>query len=96
LDYSYHKNYTFERQRFQDSIIQEYLNDAVIKDENGEICTTPTKPWIVFTAGAMGAGKGYTLNKLVQEGRFPLMAFVRVDPDAIRRYLPDSLSLSFG
>jgi Zeta toxin len=89
LDYTYHKNYTFERQRFQDAIIQEYLNDAIIKDENGEICTTPTQPWIVFTAGAMGAGKGYTLKKLVEEGRFPLMAFVRVDPDAIRRYLPE-------
>ena len=89
LDYSYHKNYTFERQRFQDAIIQEYLNDAIITDENGEICTTPTQPWIVFTAGAMGAGKGYTLKKLVEKGRFPLMAFVRVDPDAIRRYLPE-------
>ena len=89
LDYTYHKNYTYERQRFQDAIIQEFLNDAVITDGNGEICTTPTQPWIVFTAGAMGAGKGYTLKKLVEKGRFPLIAFVRVDPDAIRRYLPE-------
>jgi predicted kinase len=89
LDYSYHKNYTCERQLFQDAIIREFLDAAVIKDQNGEVCTTPTEPWIVFTAGAMGSGKGYTLKKLVKEGRFPLMAFVRVDPDEIRRYLPD-------
>lgn len=56
LDYTYHCNYTHERQRFQDSIVREYLEEAVIKDRNGEVCTTPTEPWIVFTAGAMGAG----------------------------------------
>lgn len=42
-----------------------------------------------FTAGAMGAGKGYTIKKLVEKGRFPLLAFVRVNPDAIRRYMPE-------
>ena len=52
LDYSYHKNYTFERQRFQDSILQEYLQGAVIRDaETGIACSTPEEPWIVFTAG---------------------------------------------
>jgi predicted kinase len=43
----------------------------------------------VFTAGAMGAGKSYTMRKLVQNGRFPLIAFVVVDPDDIRRHLPE-------
>jgi hypothetical protein len=35
-----------------------------------------------FTAipGAMGAGKSYTMRKLVDNGRFPLLAFVNVDP----------------
>lgn len=89
LDYSYHKNYTFERQRFQDAVIREFLDEAVLKNQNGEVCTTPTMPWIVFTAGAFGSGKGYTLKKLVENGRFPLVAFVRVDPDVIRRYLPE-------
>jgi hypothetical protein len=56
LDYTYHCNYTHERQRFQDAIIREYLEEAIVKDRNGEVCTTPTEPWIVFTAGAMGAG----------------------------------------
>jgi dephospho-CoA kinase len=49
LDYSYHCNYTFERQRFQDAILRDFLNDAVLHDRNGEVCTTPTHPWIVFT-----------------------------------------------
>jgi Zeta toxin len=37
----------------------------------------------------MGAGKSYTMRKLVDDGRFPLLAFVIVDPDAIRRRLPE-------
>jgi predicted kinase len=89
LDYNYHKNYTFERQRFQDAIVSEYVNNAILSDNNGELCTTPTEPWIVFTAGAMGAGKSYTMRRLVEKGRFPLIAFVSVDPDDIRRHLPE-------
>ena len=89
LDYDYHKNYTFERQRFQDAIIREFLKATVLTDKNGDLGTTPTEPWLVFTAGAMGAGKSYTLRKLVEKKRFPLTAFVNVDPDEIRRRLPE-------
>ena len=89
LDYNYHKNYTFERQRFQDAIIREFLKATLFTDENGDLGTTPTEPWLVFTAGAMGAGKGFTLRKLVEKGRFPLTAFVNVDPDEVRRRLPE-------
>eukprot|EP00977_Amphora_coffeiformis_P010819 scaffold2536_cov169-Amphora_coffeaeformis.AAC.12 len=89
LDYEYHCNYTYERQRFQDTIILEFLQAAIIKDKDGELCTTPTEPWLCFTAGPMGAGKSYTMRNLVDEGRFPLLAFVKVDPDEIRRQLPE-------
>lgn len=89
LDYSYHSNYTFERQHFQDAILSHFLNAAVIHDKNGILCSTPTEPWLVFTAGAMGAGKSYTMNKLVNQGRFPLLHFVLVDPDEIRQHLPE-------
>jgi len=89
LDYSYHSNYTFERQMFQDAIVDYFLRTALLTDKNGEMCTTPTEPWIVFTAGPMGAGKSYTMSKLVEHGRFPLLAFVNVDPDAIRQLLPE-------
>lgn len=89
LDYTYHSNYTKERQFLQDSIIDEFLEDVSIKDVNGNVCTTPTEPWLVFTAGAMGAGKGHTIHELVKKGRFPLLAFVTVDPDEIRRRFPE-------
>eukprot|EP00980_Cylindrotheca_fusiformis_P030738 scaffold25338_cov181-Cylindrotheca_fusiformis.AAC.1 len=91
LDYSYHSNYTFERQKLQDAIISDMLDDALILDVEGKIGTVPTKPWIVFTAGAMGCGKSYTMNRLVQSNppRFPLRAFIKVDPDEIRRLLPE-------
>jgi predicted kinase len=89
LDYNYHANYTFERQKLQDAIITDMLDAAIILDVDGNIGTVPTEPWIVFTAGAMGAGKSHTMNVLVQKGRFPLKAFVIVDPDEIRRLLPE-------
>jgi predicted kinase len=89
LDYDYHVPYTHQRQTLQDAIIYDMLGTAVIKDNNGDVCTTPTEPFIVFTAGAMGAGKTYTMNVLVEKGRFPLLAFVSVDPDEIRRQLPE-------
>lgn len=53
LDYNYHSHYTRKRQSLQDSIITHFLDGAIITDKNGNICTTPTEPWIVFTAGAM-------------------------------------------
>jgi hypothetical protein len=89
LDYSYHRNYTFERQMLQDAIISEFLDATYLTDKYGDKCTTPTEPWVVFTAGAMGSGKSYTMRHLVNRGLFPLLAFVRVDPDELRRYLPE-------
>jgi hypothetical protein len=88
LDYKYHRNYIRERQMLQDAIISETLNQAKVKDANsGEFCTTPTEPFLVFTAGAMGAGKSYTLKKI--QPSFPLSAFVIVDPDEIRQQFPE-------
>ena len=90
LDYTYHKNYNRERQMLQDAIINETLNRVQVVDAtSGEVCTTPTEPFLVFTAGAMGAGKSYTLRKLQEKGRFPLSAFVIVDPDEIRQMFPE-------
>jgi len=89
LDYTYHSNYTFERQILQDAIITDMLDDAFILDVDGKIGTVPTEPWIVFTAGAMGCGKNRTMQTLVEKSRFPLGSFVTVDPDEIRRLLPE-------
>uniref|UniRef100_A0A7S2I1W7 Zeta toxin domain-containing protein n=1 Tax=Helicotheca tamesis TaxID=374047 RepID=A0A7S2I1W7_9STRA len=94
LDYTYHGNYTQSRQILQDSIIESFLNTATIIDSSSpnsnHTCTTPSSnPWIVFTAGAMGAGKSYTIKHLHSTNRFPLNSFVTVDPDDIRRHLPE-------
>ena len=90
LDYSYHCNYRKERQNFQDEVIEKMLG-SFIRDKNGFVCTIPRDPWIVFTAGAMGAGKSHTIRKLQEANHFPSLAFVSVDPDEIRRELPEFL-----
>lgn len=90
LDYSYHSNYTKERQLLQDKIIDHLLSIANIVDPtSGEMCATPSHPWIAFTAGCMGAGKSWTIRHLSQRGLFPLHSFVTVDPDDIRHHLPE-------
>lgn len=89
LDYEYHSNYTFERQKLQDAIIDDMLDSAIFYDVDGKIGSVPTEPWIVFTAGAMGSGKSHTMKILVEQGLFPLKAFVTVDPDEIRHLLPE-------
>ena len=35
----------------------------------------------MYTCGAMGAGKGYTLEWMSSHGFFPLESIVHVDPD---------------
>jgi hypothetical protein len=56
LDYDYHAHYSRSRQMFHDSIIDSMLDHPWIEDEYGQNCSQPTEPWIVFTAGVMGAG----------------------------------------
>jgi hypothetical protein len=92
LDYTYHANYTPQRQILQDQIISTLLSrsNANITDYNtGNSCISPKNPWIVFTAGAMGSGKSYTIKQLHAYDRFPLETFITVDPDEIRRLLPE-------
>jgi len=51
LDYSYHTNYTRERQLLQDAIISEHMKTPKILDHDGNVFSTPKEPHIVFTAG---------------------------------------------
>ncbi|CAB9529202.1 Zeta toxin [Seminavis robusta] len=89
LDYNFHSHYRCERIMFQDDIIESRLLHApTTKELDGHTCTAG-KHWAVFTAGVMGAGKSYTIRKLDEKGRFPLSQFVVVDPDSIRRQLPE-------
>ncbi|CAE7869010.1 unnamed protein product [Symbiodinium sp. KB8] len=79
LDFTYHANYTEERQSDQDKLVTEVLSSGVPSD----------KPWIVYTAGAMGVGKSWTMRWLQRNGYFPLNYFVHIDPDALKCMLPE-------
>lgn len=89
LDGRFHQRYTRSRQLFQDRLIESLLRDTWLADAHGHHCSRPEQPWIVFTAGAMGAGKSHTVKSLDAENRFPLHSFVIVDPDQIRHRLPE-------
>lgn len=92
LDYDYHSHYNPSRQRVQDAIIDHLLNRTTIQcSATGRSCSKPHdgSNFIVFTAGVFGAGKTHTVRMLSEHGRFPLAGFVSVDPDEIRRHLPE-------
>jgi predicted kinase len=84
LDYNYHCDYSEERQHFQDKIITEALMTAESQPTD---CLS--SQFLVFTAGAMGVGKSHTIQELSKKGHFPLSKFVIVDPDEIRKQLPE-------
>mmetsp|Transcript_37764 Transcript_37764/g.72343 ORF Transcript_37764/g.72343 Transcript_37764/m.72343 type:complete len:501 (-) Transcript_37764:300-1802(-) len=79
LDYDYHFHPTISRQMVQDDIIRDTLQRGTCSDE----------PWLIFTAGAMGAGKSWCIKRLSEKGYFNDSCFVLVDPDEIRHHLPE-------
>lgn len=78
-DYSYHVNYTRRRQAWQDEAIKGVISRAVEQPA----------PWLVYTCGPMGVGKGYTLSWMSQNGFFPLENIVHIDPDAFKMMMPE-------
>eukprot|EP00957_Ditylum_brightwellii_P201480 15325842-Ditylum_brightwellii.AAC.1 len=88
MDYGYHNNYTKERQWLQDAIVDDTLKSYYGKGKNGAAATL-TDPWIVFVAGTMSSGKSHAIDTLNKNGRFPVMPFVRVDYDLIRKQMPE-------
>ena len=91
LDYSFHACYSRERQELQDRIVQILLQTHYQENTKNTRCdpTSSDSPWAIFTAGVMGAGKSFIIRQLHEAGLFPLQAFVIVDPDEIRRLLPE-------
>lgn len=79
LDAEYHGVYKRERQQWQDDVI-----DAVLL--SGE---RQAHPWLIYTAGAMGAGKSHTVNWMFERGFFPLHQIVQLDPDILRMAMPE-------
>ena len=95
LDYTHYRNYTQQRQWLQDAIIEDLVDHIDGLDEtnggsnSGDVCITPTEPWLIFTVGVRGAGKAHTMRELVQSRKIPLLSYVPVDRDYIRRRLPE-------
>jgi len=79
VDYAYHNNYTKERQCWQDEVIK----STVVRSSE------QPAPWLVFTCGPMGVGKGYCMNWMSKHGFFPLENIVHVDPDAFKMMMPE-------
>ena len=49
-----------------------------------------SRPWLVFTCGAMGAGKGYVMNWMSLRDILPLKeVVVHVDPDKFKQMMPE-------
>ncbi len=78
-DFEYHGNYECKRQLFQDKLISDVVQAAVPKQV----------PWIIFTAGAMGAGKSHVVQWMNRQGHFPLPDIVQIDPDVFKMSLPE-------
>lgn len=55
----------------------------------GVECVTPTEPWLIFTVGARGVGKKHVIREMTAQGKLCLLTHVDVDPDEIRRRLPE-------
>ena len=88
LDYGWHGRYSAARQRVQDALIAGYLARLPPPPRAG------ARPWLVHTAGAMGAGKSHALRCLAARGAFPLRAFVCVDPDEVKGALPEAAAFA--
>lgn len=79
LDYSYHPYYDERRQLLQDQLLKNVVSSG----------RRQQWPWIVFTAGAMGAGKSFTIRWMNKNEYFPLSEVVQVDPDHFKSAMPE-------
>jgi len=84
LDKAYHGLYTRARQAMQDELVWQVLGEG-----KGEGKARQANPWVVFTAGAMGAGKSHTIRWMAQRDIFPLRDIVPIDSDLFKSAFPE-------
>ena len=72
LDEAYHGQYCRARQ---------VLQDELISDVNRRIKGGQASPWIIFTAGAMGAGKSHVFSWMAERGVVPMQEVQIIDPE---------------
>jgi len=80
LDEAYHGQYCRARQ---------VLQDELISDVNRRIKGGQASPWIIFTAGAMGAGKSHVFSWMAERGVVPMQEVQIIDPDVFKAALPE-------
>lgn len=78
-DYNHHVNYTKKRQLWQDMIVWRTIS----------LSKKVIKPWIIFTGGPMGAGKGYTLSRMSKNGYLLPKNIIHIDPDYFKQHMPE-------
>ena len=65
----------------------EVLKDSLVR--NGELAAPTARPWLVYTCGAMGSGKGWVMSWMSQRDILPLRRIVHVDPDRFKTMMPE-------
>lgn len=81
MDYNYFSYYSLERQiKVHDPLIRQHLKNKPFN---------LSSPIIKFSVGSFGAGKTHTLKWLNEKKEINLDEFVLIDPDFIKRLLPE-------
>mmetsp|Transcript_105523 Transcript_105523/g.305199 ORF Transcript_105523/g.305199 Transcript_105523/m.305199 type:complete len:592 (+) Transcript_105523:154-1929(+) len=78
-DYGYHVHYVKTRQAWQDAAIKSVIGRTIKQ----------AAPWLVYTCGPMGVGKGFALDWMSRQGFFPLERIVHIDPDGFKLMMPE-------
>jgi hypothetical protein len=86
LDSQWHGCYCLSRQLLQDGLVKEALGLNRGSQLNFQ---EHAHPLIVYTGGAMGAGKGYTMAWMSRNGIVSVPNLRHIDPDVFRRRLPE-------
>jgi len=87
IDPRWHGCYGKSRQLLQDEIIKGVtrLNSRIVPTESARAA----RPWIIFTGGAMGSGKGYCMHWMIKHKFVPMKGLLHVDPDVFKQSLPE-------
>ncbi|CAD7948261.1 unnamed protein product [Amoebophrya sp. A120] len=79
MDYEYHSYYTKTRIEWQDTLIKH----VILKTERVH------RPWLIYSCGPMGAGKGHVMRWLSVHNYLPMEQAVRIDPDLFKLVMPE-------
>ena len=93
LDYTYHPTFCAARVAVQDGIVASALGRRMPATENVRLkaaLSVPKRPWLIFTAGAMGAGKSHVMRWMDSRRLIRLCDFIRIDPDELRQALRET------